>query len=75
MNWGFINYFYCVNLRPNTQRWIDSVREFMKVGIPWVERMIVDEPEDNRYLGFNRSMYHAVQVGHDTGHKFCLRTT
>lgn len=72
MTWAAIKYFYCVNLRPNVKRWEESVQQFIKAGIPWVERLVVDEPEDNRYLGFNRSLYSAIKKGYETGCTFCV---
>lgn len=72
MNWSFIKTFYCLNLRPNEQRWRDSVTQFLTVGIPWVFREVKDEPDDNRYLGFNRSMYETIRKGYETGETFCI---
>lgn len=74
MNWSFINYFYCISLRPNVQRWNDSVQQFIQAGIPWVEREIKDEPGDdgNRFLAFNHSHYETIRKGYDTGHVFAI---
>lgn len=75
MNWSFIKTFYCINLRPNEQRWRDSVTQFLSVGIPWVSREVKDEPDEvtgNRWIGFNHSHYDTIKKGYETGQVFCI---
>lgn len=68
--WQAIPSFYCLNLAPNTQRWIDSVDQFVKVGISYVERIECIESQENRYISFNHSHYDTIKKGFDTGLTF-----
>lgn len=71
MTWPAIPY-YCINLSRNTQRWDDSVKEFLKAGLNYVEQVKVEEPADNRFLGFNRSMHMVIKMGYETGGNFLI---
>lgn len=70
--WAFAKSMYCTNLRRNTQRWADSVKQFQQVDISYVELVQVDEPEDNRWLGFNRTMKMVIEKGYATGEPFII---
>jgi GR25 family glycosyltransferase involved in LPS biosynthesis len=69
--WNIIGSAYCLNLERNTQRWIDSEREFLSVGLE-VERINCIESHENRYLSFNKSHYDTIQKGYETGKPFAI---
>lgn len=69
--WNLISSAYCLNLERNTQRWIDSNREFLSVGLE-VERINCIESEENRYLSFNKSHFDTVRKGYKTGKPFAI---
>lgn len=70
--WSLIKSFYCLNLDKNQDRWDKCVDEFRKVGISYVERIITQESEENRYLSFNQAHYNAIKKGYETGEPFCI---
>lgn len=69
--WNLISSAYCLNLDRNIQRWIDSEREFLSVGLE-VERINCIESTENRYLSFNKSHYDTVKKGYETGKPFAI---
>lgn len=69
--WDLIKSFYCINLDKNPQRWDNCVKEFLKVGISYVEQVVVHESEENRYISFNHSHYDVIKKGYETGQPFC----
>jgi hypothetical protein len=70
--WNIISSAYCLNLERNTQRWIDSQREFHSVGLIDVERVNCIESMDNRFISFNQSHYNTVKRGYETGNPFAI---
>ncbi len=72
MTWPIDGAMYCINLDKRPDRWNDSIPEFQKVGLTYVEHVVVTEPEDNRWLGFNRSMHMVLQKGLATGKPFII---
>lgn len=69
--WDRIKFFYCLDTDTSIGRWEKCVEEFIKVGIPYVERIIGAE-QDNRYISFNHAHYDAIKRGYDTGETFCI---
>lgn len=68
--WNIAKYFFCISLERNTARWDACIKEFTKVGIDYVERIVTQESEENRWLSFNDAQYEMIRRGVSTGENF-----
>lgn len=66
-----IKFFYCLVMPSDDERWNQCVDEFIKVRIPYVER-IDCIPHENKFLSFNHSNYNTIKKGYETGEPFCI---
>lgn len=71
MTFPLIHTAYCLNLDRNITRWVESQKQFTKVGID-VQRINCIESEENRYISFNHSMIDTVKLGYATGQPFAI---